>query len=222
MSGALRGPRIPGRKISEYGTWAAMAVLLSRDTASKPFEGKETAMNTWNRMVLLSASIVVCSYSGLSAHEHEMSPSKPASPEFNQVKQLAGKWSGSITHPGKDEKPTPIITEFKLTAAGSAIEETLMQGTPHEMVDMYTDENGKLSMTHYCAHGNQPHMLLKQAGPGSISLEMGPTTGINAAKDEHMHALALEFKDANHLTERWTSYTDGKPGEIVVFNLTRT
>ena len=96
-----------------------------------------------------------------------------------------------------------------------------MQDTPHEMVDMYSDEGGKLAMIHYCAMGNQPHMRLKGASSKSITLEMGPSTGIDPAKDPHMHGLALEFPDANHLIERWTSYKDGKPGETVLFTLTR-
>src|SRR5438876_1102233 len=83
------------------------------------------------------------------------------------------------------------------------------------------DEAGKLAMTHYCAMGNQPHMVLKSGGPAEIRFEMGPTPGINAKKDMHMHSLTLEFPDPNHLIERWTSYQNGKPGETVVLTLTR-
>jgi hypothetical protein len=140
---------------------------------------------------------------------------------MEQLKQLAGNWKGTASHPGTDQKPEPVAVEFEITAAGSAIEETLMKDTPHEMVDMYADENGKLVMTHYCAMGNHPHMLLKQASPGQISLEMGATPGIDSSKDPHMHALTLEFPDANHLTEKWTSYANGKPSESVIFTLAR-
>jgi hypothetical protein len=146
---------------------------------------------------------------------------KPSSAEFQQLKQLVGKWQGTSTPMGPNEKAGPVATEFRLTAAGSAVEESLMKGTPHEMVDMYADENGQLAMKHYCAMGNQPHMVAKPAGPHSIALEMTPTPGI-AANDMHMHALTLEFPDADHLTERWTNYTNGKPaGEPVVFAMTR-
>ena len=44
---------------------------------------------------------------------------------------------------------------------------------------------------------------------------------IDAAKDQHMHALMLEMPDASHLTQRWTSYMNGKPGDVVVFTLSR-
>ena len=151
---------------------------------------------------------------------HEEMTMKPASPEFQQIKQLVGQWQGTSSPMGPEAKPGPVATEFHLTAAGSAIEENLMKGTPHEMVDMYTEEGGKLAMTHYCAMGNQPHMVAKNAGPHQVSLEMVPTVGIDA-NSSHMHSLTLEFADANHLTERWTNYTNGKPAETVVFNMTR-
>ena len=178
-------------------------------------------MISFKKITLAAVVLGVSGVHAREAHSHDMPAPKPASMEFNQVKQLAGKWSGTSTHPGTPEKPEPVKVEFEVTAAGSAIEETLMADTPHEMIDMYTDENGKLAMTHYCALGNQPHMVLKQASPKSLSLEMGPTVGIDPTKDQHMHALALEFPDANHLTERWTSYHDGKAGETVLFQLTR-
>jgi hypothetical protein len=178
-------------------------------------------MNTWKKIVLLAVVFALSGFYSLLAHEHQMPAPKSDSKEFEQLKQLAGAWKGTKNPSDKDQKPEPVSIHFKVTAAGSAVEETLMQGTPHEMVDMYTDENGKLTMTHYCAIGNQPHMLLKPSGPNQISLAMGPTPGIDSDKDQHMHALILEFPDANHLTEKWTSYQDGKPGETVVFTLAR-
>src|SRR6266404_4841181 len=76
----------------------------------------------------------------LSAHEDMKPNTSSPSAEFSQLKQLVGTWEGVATHGGKEEKPEQVTTQFKLTAADSAIEETLMPGTPHEMVDMYADE----------------------------------------------------------------------------------
>lgn len=158
--------------------------------------------------------------SSWAGDEHSMAmPARQDSKEFQQIKQLAGKWTGT----SKDNKgpDSPVTVEYRVTAAGSAVEERLMMGTPHEMVDMYDDEGGKLAMTHYCALGNHPHMTVKETGANKISLEMGPTMGIDAGKDAHMHSLVLEFPDSNHLTQRWTSYMNGKAGENVVITLTR-
>ena len=158
-----------------------------------------------------------------AARAHENCPPPSASRELDLVKKLAGTWTGRISEGGMaDEKDKPVTTQFRVTSGGSAVEEVLMPGTPHEMVDMYHDESGKLAVTHYCAMGNQPHMILRKGLKHSLAFEMGPTPGIDAGRDAHMHALTLEFPDANHLVERWTSYKDGKAGETVVFKLTRS
>src|SRR5204863_9211641 len=107
---------------------------------------------------LMTVTAVGCLGLGMMAWAHDddkmkMPPQSASSPEFQQLKQLVGNWKGMHQEPGA-KQPTPTQVTFKLTAAGSAVEETLMQGTPHEMVDMYHDENGKLAMTHYCAIGN--------------------------------------------------------------------
>ena len=172
------------------------------------------------RKLIIAIGIGVVTCSLLRAHEEPVA--KNPSPEFDQVRKLAGKWTGTQVGKPDDKMAGPLTTEFKVTSAGSAVEETLGPGTPHEMVDMYVDEGGKLAMTHYCAMGNQPHMVLSKANAKSITLDMDKAPGVDAAKDPHMHTLILEMPDANHLTERWTSHKDGKAEETVVFNFTRT
>src|SRR5579863_6160501 len=86
----------------------------------------------------------------VQAHDDQDMKMPMPSAEFQQMKQLVGSWKGTTTPMGKDKKSETVLIDFKLTAAGSAIEETLLRGTPHEMVDMYHDEGGKLVMTHYC------------------------------------------------------------------------
>ncbi len=173
------------------------------------------------RMTATALFLALASAAGLAwgGEDHSMSPSSPGSKEFQEVSKLAGRWVGTATEP--DGKTSPVTVEYRVTSAGSAVEEHLMTGTPHEMVDMYYDEDGRLVMTHYCALGNRPRMVLKQAAPGKIELEMGPSPGIDAAKDQHMHSLVLEYPDADHLTQRWTSYADGAPSGNTVLALTR-
>jgi hypothetical protein len=173
------------------------------------------------KKIVRFTSVLVGSFLVITAvRAHDEMVKIPTSPEFQQIKALTGQWEGMSSPMGPGAKPSSVKTEFRVTSAGSAIEETLMKGSPHEMVDMYTDEGGKLAMTHYCAMGNQPHMVAKASGPHQVTLEMMPTPGIDP-NSMHMHAITLEFADANHLTERWTNYTNGKPGETTVFTMTR-
>src|SRR5689334_17600339 len=100
----------------------------------------------------LMVSVIGIGFIGWVAWAHEdpaKMPSRSESKEFQFMKQLVGTWQGT-SRMEKDAKSEPVTTVFKLTSAGSVIEETLLVGTPHEMVDIYTDEDGKLTMTHYC------------------------------------------------------------------------
>jgi hypothetical protein len=186
--------------------------------AEANFVGKEAAMVTWKRWVTL---LTLVSLGGLAwgGQHPDVSHRPPPSPAFQAVQQLAGTWVGTATE--ATGKVMPVTVVYRLTSAGSAVEERLMVGTPEEMVDMYYDEDGALKMTHYCALGNRPRMAAHEASAERIVLEMGPSPGIDPARDLHMHSLTLEFPARNRLIQRWTSYRDGKPAGVTVFALNR-
>ena len=61
-------------------------------------------------------------------------------------------------------KPTDqVVSVFKLTGGGSAVQETIFPGAAHEMVSVYHADGKDVVMTHYCALGNQPKMKLDPA-----------------------------------------------------------
>jgi len=171
-------------------------------------------------MNIRSAALILfsafCAAALVSAHE-EPKPHSGSS-ELETLKKLQGSWKGTMEEDGKNE---PATTEFKVISMGSAVQETLGRGTPFEMVDMYVDQGGKLAMTHYCAVGNQPHMVLQKGGAKQIVLEMDKTPGIDMAKDMHMHGLTIELVDADHIVERWTSFEKGKAAKPAVFKFER-
>ena len=108
-----------------------------------------------------------------------------------------------------------------MTAAGSAVVETLFPGTPGEMVSVYYDSNGALCMTHYCALGNRPHMILKSSTADTIELELAPGGEIAADREPHMHALMLTFKGPDKLVADWTAFDAGHKKSVSTFALTR-
>ena len=67
------------------------------------------------------------------AMEHKMPPVKMPK-EFDTMKKLIGTWEGKNEMHGKEEM---VTVEYKLTSGGTAIMETLMPGSAHEMVSMY-------------------------------------------------------------------------------------
>src|SRR6185503_1666947 len=95
-------------------------------------------------------------------------PAKPTSgsPEFERMKTLVGTWQGKTD---MGQGPVDITVQFRLIAAGTVLEERVLAGTPNEMVTMYYDQGGKLSLTHYCMLGNRPAMQLKSSDAKTIS-----------------------------------------------------
>jgi hypothetical protein len=152
------------------------------------------------------------------AGEYQTAPYK-GSPEFERVKQLVGAWEGTSSMVKAGEK---VRVEYKLTAGGSALVETLSPGKEGEMVSVYHDQKGKLAMTHYCMLRNRPHMTLVKSDAQSLELVFARKgNDIDPAKEKHMHAVSFFFTDNDHVVQTWTMFDKGKKAEEVAFKLTR-
>ena len=141
-------------------------------------------------------------------------PPYEGSADFERMKSLVGKWSGESPEMGK------MNTEFRLIAGDSVIEERFAAGTPMEMLSVYHDVGGKLTMTHYCMLRNQPRMKVTKSTADSLTFALAPTPGLNPAKDKHMHAATYTFMDADHFKLDGVAMENGKPcpcGPPVIF-----
>ena len=132
---------------------------------------------------------------------------KPASHEFERMKTLVGTWKGTVDI---GEGPVEMVSQYRLLAGGSVLEERVFAGTPNEMITMYYDKDGKLALTHYCMMGNRPGMLLKSSDAKTLKFDFDKTCGINPKKESHMNALTLRFDDANTITASCKAIMDGK------------
>ena len=144
---------------------------------------------------------------------------KASSAEFNRIKDWAGKWEGTSSGHGPTEK---VTVEYNVTSGGSAVEEKLFAGTPHEMVSMYYDsKDGKVGMTHFCMLGNRPHLELKSSDADKMDFDWIPGGGVDP-NEMHMHSLNFTIVDKTHITQTWTAFKDGKPmGDKTVISLTK-
>jgi hypothetical protein len=141
-------------------------------------------------------------------------PPYQGSSAFERMKTLVGTWQGESPMMGR------MTTEFRLIAGGSVIEERFASGTPMEMLSVYHDVNGRLTMTHYCMLRNQPRMKLVKSTANSLTFDLAPTPGLNPAKDTHMHGATYTFIDENHFQLEGVSWENGKStpcGPPVVF-----
>jgi hypothetical protein len=142
-----------------------------------------------------------------------------ASQRFEALKGLVGDW----VKIGKDGAPTEeVVSSIRITAAGSAIEETLFPGTDHEMVTMYHLDGPDLVLTHYCVLGNQPRM---RAEPGKdvnrIVFKFVGATNLKCKEDQHMHQATLAIDGKNHLKAEWVSCKEGTTCHRVTLDLAR-
>lgn len=156
-----------------------------------------------------------------SAHHgesHEAAAAPAVNPTFEQLKGLAGTWTGTAQHGGE---PMPAEVTWRVAGSGSSVIETIFPGTDHEMVTVYYPDGDGVMLTHFCASGNQPRMRLDPKSPaGTLHFAFVDATNLpNGAY--HMHEGDLQLVDTTHLHETWTSYADGKPSGAAEFTLQR-
>ena len=165
----------------------------------------------------LLAFLPACS--ALQSASTKRSDAEVAQARFERLKSLAGEWTG----PGPEEMHgAPMEVRYRVTAAGNAVEETLMPGSDHEMVTMYHLDGGKLMLTHYCAVGNQPRMVAAADGNlETIHFEFAGASNLASPNAGHMHEMVMTMEGKDRLKTRWTYYEDGKPGHVGAFDLTR-
>ncbi len=138
---------------------------------------------------------------------------------FERIKQLAGEWAGrDVDGLFKEE----IRVHYKVTAAGSAVVETLFPGSTHEMVTVYHQDGDDLLLTHYCAAGNQPRMRAERGGDANkIAFKFAGATNMKSENDMHMHEATITFPDNDTIKSEWTHYKDNKATGTVKFELKR-
>jgi hypothetical protein len=123
---------------------------------------------------------------------------------FEQMKSLAGEWRAELPGYGT------IDSSIRLVSNGKAIEETIGTAADNE-VSIYSRDNGRVLLTHFCAMTSDGHQVRMQSEPGR-PLEFRLTGSVNLRDDSapHMRRMILTFVDKDHFEERWTKTQDGK------------
>jgi len=162
------------------------------------------------RCKILAGSVILLAFAA-GAGADEAAAKATSNAGLERLKKLAGTW----VEADKDGKPTDnVVSVVKVTAAGSAVHETLFPGQAMEMVSIYHLDKGDLVMTHYCALGNQPRMKADPASPANqIRWVFAGGTNLDPAKDSHMHAATLTFVDDDHIEVAGEAWEGGKPCE---------
>ncbi len=169
------------------------------------------------RMIPITLLVLISVSLSVVASQNEQSSREVKHSQFEMLKSLAGSW----VELDENGQPTTKRSVFRLTAADSAVMETLFPGTPHEMITMYHLDGDELMLTHYCAMKNQPRMRMVKASKGnSIEFDFVDGTSMKPA-DAHMHSAIITIIDKNHYSAKWTTHENGESSYVAGFNMVR-
>lgn len=184
-------------------------LLVNYKPAYQPF----TFMKT--NLLLITLSLLSCA---LSTSAGEPSKLYTGSAEFEKLKTLAGDWQATAD---MRQGPMTVTTQYRVIAGGSAIEERMFANTPKEMVTLYHEKDGKLVLTHYCMLCNRPSMTLVKSDDKSLTFDLAKDSEIKVDTEKHMHSAVITFVDANHVTQNWTLFDQGKAQQDHPFQFER-
>jgi len=142
---------------------------------------------------------------------------------FAKLKTLVGTWKNEAAHGERHASPGDNKVTYRLTGAGSALVETDLPGSDHEMVSVYHLDKSDLRMTHYCAAGNQPRLKLDLAAssPSHLVFVFDGGSNLDPATDMHIHGLTVDFRGNGKVAFTWESLSGGKKADTMTFELSR-
>ena len=173
---------------------------------------------------LLVPTLVFATLGGCQSGPESTSPDHAAhaddanaARQLEQVKAMAGTWYLADAEDG--DAPTAI---YRVVANETAVEERLFPGQAKEMITMYFIDEGRLTLTHFCALGNQPTMGAVDGDADEINFGFIGITDLASPTSQHMHEHTLEFHDdPDRVDSTWILWNDGTEAERRLFPLQR-
>ncbi len=136
---------------------------------------------------------------------------------FDKLRELRGNWEG------KDDHGMAVKTNFKVMVSDTMVMETLAASGMEEMVTFYSVSGGDVALVHYCPTNNQPRMRAVPPPDGDVKeldFTFEGAGNLPNLETGHQHRLVIQFRDKDHLTERWTWRQNGKDTDMI-FQLSR-
>jgi hypothetical protein len=149
-----------------------------------------------------TAFMLALALTGVNAyadHDHDAKPAVNAA--FDKLKALAGNHTPSMMSAAGDK----TRVDYRVTANGTTVIETMFTGEPHEMVTVYTLDGQSVAATHYCSGGNQPRMQLNtgKSNANELFFDFVSVTG-KVEDGNHIKSVRFRF-DGNQVEEVWST-----------------
>lgn len=190
------------------------------------------------RLLLINAltiSALTLVATGAFAQSDSHKPAAPSAPSdaqksFEQLKNLAGTWTGSATvdPPQPEWNNAPLQVTLRVTSRGNALVHEMRDPTTaddptktdHPVTMLYLDGD-HLTLVHYCDAGNRPRMVARKSTDGKTTeFDFADLSGGNDYG--HMYHAVFTVIDANHHTEDWTFMMPGDKPMHAHMDLRRT
>jgi len=172
--------------------------LRADDTDAKPDAAKTT---------ITKPDSAACCDAAMAAPEKTVFTADTA---FAFLKTMAGNWKSAAASQGHYGKGD--VQQFRVSAAGSAVVNTIFPGEESEMVSVFHRDNKELLLTHYCAIQNVPIMKFEKSDqPGVIKFVFSGGTNFDPAIDAHVHEGTIVVKDTNTVESTFVAYANNKP-----------
>jgi len=139
-----------------------------------------------------------------------------ASAQFARFRALEGCWRVV----GGDHAQGATHS-YRTVANGSVVVEVAFAGQPHEMVTVVHLDGSDLVLTHYCAAGNQPHLVAQAGGGDEVRFAFVKAGNLKTPADAHMRDASFKFVDADHVEQRWTFWQGGEQTSVMTSKLER-
>lgn len=157
---------------------------------------------------MATVMMLMLALTGLNAHAHDHDHAKPTSnAAFEKLKGLAGTWSANIAKPDGDA----TTVEYRVTAGGSVVMETMFVGKPEEMINLYTVEGDSLIATHYCSGQNQPVLKLNAAKSSDDRLVFDFVKVSGKNTESYINGVNIKFGADGKVEEEWHASAEGPP-----------
>jgi hypothetical protein len=139
---------------------------------------------------------------------------------FDALKNLAGRWTGSVkTDPPNREIDGPIEVTMRVASRGSVLMHEIAPGGVPEPTLIYVDDD-RLTLVHYCEAGNRPRMVARtSADAKTVDFDFADISG--DTRPVYLNHFRFTILDAKHHTEDWTFMLPGDNTLHAHFDLIR-
>ena len=114
-----------------------------------------------------------------------------------------------------------IEISYRTIANGSSVVETMLSGNPSEMISVIHQDIDHLRLTHFCAVGNQPHLIATEIGENHVTFETDHVANHPDTNSVYMGKATWTFIDEDHIQTQWWSFTNGEQDPPLVFDFER-